>query len=152
LNTLLRRGRAKHCHAKFHDFDRGGNEATIDYELFFRVLRRHQFDGAVSIELVPPLPPAVLVRFCITAASCHQMSQAGVPDRVLTKLPRLFGKWYDSADKLETDLVSRLGTADARKHIHTITKFAVRKSPDLEQRVDAIRKAIAVLKSHGATL
>jgi sugar phosphate isomerase/epimerase len=41
---------AKHVHAKSYQFDRSGEETTIDFSRCLRILREANYDGAISVE------------------------------------------------------------------------------------------------------
>jgi len=45
---------AAHVHAKTYNFDKEGNETSIDYEKVIEILRETGYDGFLSIEYEGP--------------------------------------------------------------------------------------------------
>jgi len=145
---------AVHCHVKSYEFDEDGAERTIDYDRFFGVARKHDYDGPLSIEIIPKLGEAVpLVWFCLSDSSLAGIAaRPGVDKRVIQGVTPLRGTLHKTAGALREAVAGCVVPELAAEAVEAVLACAERLDPDFEHRRGLVRQAVDLLTLEGAAL
>ena len=144
---------AKHCHVKFHTFDKGGNEPTIDYGRYFELLTKNNYAQVLSVEAVPP--PTPLSPFCrimITEKTLSKLRENEWAKTVIPKIEALEGRAFGKASELEEVLRDCLSPDEVGLYRKSLIDAAEKEFPGLRELIEFTGRGIELLRREGVEL
>jgi sugar phosphate isomerase/epimerase len=144
VNLLL--PQTRHCHAKFYAFDTAGEESEINYAAFFDAVRRSEYRGSFSIEVISPdtCKPS-LARLVLDDESFALLKEDGVRAEALTSLRAIQAKCSDGASAFQRAVQNCLGLSSRPEEVQAIVKRARTLDVCFEENLQLTCKAVQLL-------
>jgi len=150
LQILLQE--AVHCHVKFYEFDRSGEETTIDYRRFCDIAASCGYRGALSMELIPEIETYDSYTWLeLTQSVLERLRQCHVPDDIIKKMTRLKSSTFRTCEELRKELSLCFSQNEEAEYWNVLVSHLEKVDPDFGRRKEIAKKAVKLLEQYGVS-